>query len=145
MRGYIVLRKMTAKFSLLRRVIREMIDSESLVFYHGTTKDAIPSIMNGGLQATKGWGGASNPGVFLSKSVENARYWSKMSLLKKLGLPYDESNFGEVAEDEITVFEVRIPADHSGDVIKRNASFSLAGDMQFVGSVPTEWLSLIVS
>ena len=129
-------------FSLRRCMTREVIDSNYIVFYHGTLKSAIPSIMKTGLRATEGWGGAARPGVFLSASFDDAVYWSKMSTLKKMGLEQKESNFDEVPDDEVAVLEIHIPDRLRDSLVPRNKSFNLSGDIQFVGATPPEWISV---
>jgi RNA:NAD 2'-phosphotransferase (TPT1/KptA family) len=47
-----------------------------MLFYHGTLKRNVPSILRTGLRAAFGFG-AEKPGVFLSSSYEDALHWAK--------------------------------------------------------------------
>ena len=115
------------------------------VLYHGTLRGRVPSILATGLRATEGWGGAPKPGVFLSPTREDAEYWGTAGLLKAMGLPVPQG--AELApppgtEGEVVVLAVTIPPDALGTIVPRRKSFSLPGDVQFVGSIPPEWISI---
>lgn len=115
------------------------------VLYHGTLRDRIPSILATGLRATEGWGGASRPGVFLSPTRADAEYWGTAGLLKAMGLPVPqvaELTPPPGAEGEVVVLAVTIPPEELGSIVPRRKSFSLPGDVQFVGSIPPEWISV---
>jgi hypothetical protein len=112
-------------------------------YYHGTLREFVPSILRTGIRAGHGWGGAARPGVFLSASPEAALYWSKMSLLKKLGLPQKESNFDALDESELVILRVDVPPEGMESVVPRRTPFSRPGDMQHEGSVPPEWITLL--
>ena len=131
---------MRIRVSALRRLVREALEDEGLTFYHGTLRDAVPSILRVGLRAGEGWGGGAAPGVFLSKSHESALYWAKISLLKKLGLPQVPSNFPGLDESETVVLQVSVPPEEVGNVVPRQKRFNLPGDSQYVGSVPPQWI-----
>jgi hypothetical protein len=115
------------------------------VLYHGTLRERVPSILASGLRATEGWGGAASPGVFLSPTREDAEYWATAALLKKLGLPVPQG-VELVAPSEhagaVAVLAVAVPPAAAGNIVPRRKSFSLPGDVQFVGSVPPEWISV---
>lgn len=116
----------------------------SVVLYHGTLSERVPSILSSGLRATEGWGGAANPGVFLSPTREAAEYWGTAALLKKLGLPVPQGvdlHPPPGYEGDVSVLAVEIPPEESDNVVPRRKSFSLPGDVQFVGSIPPEWIS----
>jgi RNA:NAD 2'-phosphotransferase (TPT1/KptA family) len=114
------------------------------VFYHGTIKSNLPSILKSGLKATEGWGGAVKPGVFMSPTISDAVYWAKMAMLKKIGLSPDKENFNKVSDGDIAIIKIQVPPDRMADVIERKKKeFSLPNDKQFVGSIPKEWLSVI--
>ena len=134
---------MKIRLSDLRRIIREALEVGGLTLYHGTLRDAVPSILRTGLRAGQGWGGAEKPGVFLCASQETALYWAKMSLLKKLGRPQDPSEFLDLDEDQLAVLEVTVPSEEVTNVVPRQKSFNLPGDSQYVGSVPPQWIKLI--
>lgn len=114
-----------------------------IVLYHGTLHDRVPSILSSGLRAGSGWGGAASPGVFLSPSREDAEYWGTASLLKQLSLPVprggDRSPTG--TEGDVVVLTITVPHEESGNIVPRRKSFSLPGDVQFVGNIPPEWIS----
>ena len=112
-------------------------------YYHGTLREFVPSILRTGIRAGHGWGGAARPGVFLSASPEAALYWSKMSLLKKLGLPQEDRNFDALDESELAVLRVDVPPEGMESVVPRRTPFSKQGDMQYVGPVPPEWITLL--
>ena len=119
-------------------------DSRQSVFYHGTIKSNLPSILKTGLKATEGWGGTAKPGVFISPTIDDAIYWAKMGMLKKLGLPPDKANFNKVSDDDVAIIKIQVPPDRMIDVIERKKKeFSLPDDKQFVGSIPKEWLSVL--
>ena len=129
--------------SLLRSYIRQtLLETMQPPLYHGTLRDNVPSILRTGIRAGQGWGGAARPGVFLSATPEAALYWSKMSLLKKMGLPQEESNFPGLDESELAVLRVSVPPEESSNVVPRRTSFALPGDSQYVGAVPPEWITV---
>lgn len=131
--------------SQLRRIIREVLESKvPVILYHGTLRDRVGSIMQTGLRATEGWGGAAKPGVFLSPTVEDATYWDKMTLLRKAGIAGSAANFDELDDamlSDIAILEIRIPPEALSNLVPRRKSFSLPGDVQYVGSIPPEWIS----
>ena len=123
-----------------------MEEERPMVLYHGTLKDSVGSILSGGLKAGGGWGGAAKPGVFLSPTPEDASYWAKMTLLRKRGLPKDSQLFNELTDEdlsEIVILKIRIPVDEVDNVIERRMSFSLPNDLQYVGSIPPDWISVL--
>jgi hypothetical protein len=132
--------------NLIRGLIREVLAAGApTVLYHGTLHERVPSIMRAGLTAGPGWGGAPKPGVFLSPTREDAEYWAKMALARKLGMPGSEDSFDILDTDalsQIAIIEVHIPLEEAHNIIPRVKSFSLLGDVQFVGSIPPEWLNL---
>jgi hypothetical protein len=115
------------------------------VLYHGTLRERVPSILASGLRATKGWGGAPSPGVFLSPNRGDAEYWATAALLKKLGLPVPQGVALAApfeAAGEVAVLAVAVPPAAAGNIVPRRKSFSLPGDVQYVGSIPPEWISV---
>ena len=132
---------MKIRLGQLRSLVREAL--EATVLYHGTLAEYAPSIARTGLRAGEGWGGAAKPGVFLSANVEDAMHWAKMTALKKMKLPQEESYFNQVDEADLAVVKVTIPESERHNVIPRQRSYNLPGDMQFVGSVPPEWITIV--
>ena len=114
-------------------------------YYHGTLREFVPSILRTGISAGHGWGGVAKPGVFLSAIPETALYWSKMSLLKKLGLPQVESNFNILDESELAVLRVDVPPEGMEFIVPRRTSFNRPGDMQHEGPVPPAWITLFIA
>jgi hypothetical protein len=115
----------------LRQIIREVLASKvPVTLYHGTLGDRVGSIMQTGLRATEGWGGAAKPGVFLSPTVEDATYWAEKAR-ERAAMPSD-----------IAILKVRIPSEETHNLVPRRKSFSLPNDIQYVGSIPPEWISL---
>jgi hypothetical protein len=115
------------------------------VLYHGTLRERVPSILSAGLRATEGWGGAAAPGVFLSPTREDAEYWATAALLKKLGLPVPQGVALAApfeAAGEVAVLAVAVPPSGTANIVPRRKSFSLPGDVQYVGSIPPEWISV---
>jgi hypothetical protein len=100
-----------------------------MILYHGTKKSNLPGILNSGLRAGFGWG-ADNPGVFLSKDPENALYWAKMSV-EKSGDQHDTP----------VIIQVDVPEDAISNIIPRRTSFAKEGDVQFLGAIPSGWVS----
>ena len=131
----------------LKTLLEYLMEEERpMVLYHGTLRDSVGSILSGGLKAGGGWGGAAKPGVFLSPTPEDASYWAKMTLLRKRGLPKDSQLFNELTDEdlsEIVILKIRIPVDEVDNVIERRMSFSLPNDLQYVGSIPPEWISVL--
>jgi hypothetical protein len=132
----------------LTKLINFLFEEEErpMVLYHGTLRDSVGSILSGGLKAGGGWGGAAKPGVFLSPTPEDASYWAKMTLLRKLGLPKDNAYFEQLTDnvlEEIVILKIEIPSEEAGNVIERRMSFSLPNDLQYVGSIPPEWISVL--
>ncbi|NBW06532.1 MAG: hypothetical protein EBR82_00725 [Caulobacteraceae bacterium] len=134
---------MKLRISDLRHIIREVLEEQGLTFYHGTLKDAVPSILRTGLRAGQGWGGAAKPGVFLSTSPDSALYWAKMSFLTRHGLPAEESSFDRVDPSQLVVLRVDVPPEERSNIVPRQRSYNLAGDSQYVGSVPPGWISVL--
>lgn len=132
----------------LRGLIREFASRADAptVLYHGTLRSNVNSILATGLRAGKGWGGAAKPGVFLSATPEDALYWSKMSMLGRMGLDTEAESFDILEKEglmgQLAVLRVEVPADATGSLVPRRTSFSLSNDMQFVGSIPPEWISV---
>jgi hypothetical protein len=115
------------------------------VLYHGTLRERVPSILATGLRATEGWGGAASPGVFLSPTREDAEYWATAALLKKLGLPVPQGVALAApfeAAGDVAVLTVAVPPGAAANIVPRRKSFSLPGDVQYVGSIPPEWISV---
>lgn len=115
------------------------------VLYHGTLRERVPSILSAGLRATEGWGGAASPGVFLSPTREDAEYWATAALLKKLGLPVPQGVALAApfeAAGDVAVLAVAVPPSAAANIVPRRKSFSLPGDVQYVGSIPPEWISV---
>lgn len=131
----------------LKTLLEYLMEEERpMVLYHGTLRDNVESILSGGLKAGGGWGGAAKPGVFLSPTPEDASYWAKMTLLRKLGMPKDNAYFDQLTDydmEEIVILKIRIPSEEAGNVIERRMSFSLPNDLQYVGSIPPEWISVL--
>jgi len=127
------------KLGQLRSLIREALET---VLYHGTVKEYAPSIIATGLRAGEGWGGAAKPGVFLSANVADAMYWAKMTALKKLKLPQEESYFDQVDEADLAIIKVAVPENERHNVVPRQRSYNLPGDVQYVGSIPPEWITI---
>lgn len=132
----------------LRRLIREFAAQvkEPTVLYHGTLRSNVQSILTTGLRAGAGWGGAEKPGVFLSSTPEDALYWAKMSMLGRMGLDSEAESFDLIEKeglmDQLAVMRVEVPAEDTISLVPRRTSFSLPNDMQFVGSVPREWIDV---
>ena len=131
----------------LRQVIREALADGGTVLYHGTLRDRVPSILASGLRATEGWGGAAKPGVFLSPTRDDAEYWAAAAFLKRAGRPVPQGVdlMGLLTPEEraeTAVVSVHVPPEESSSLVPRRKSFSLPGDVQYVGSVPPEWLKL---
>jgi hypothetical protein len=97
----------------------------------------VASIMQTGLRATEGWGGAAKPGVFLSPTVEDATYWATMALRRSAKM-----SGSDALPSDIAILEVQIPPEESHNLVPRRKSFSLPGDVQYIGSIPPEWISL---
>lgn len=132
--------------TVIRQLIREFLiveSSQQLIFYHGTLPQYVSSILKTGLRATEGWGGVAAPGVFLSRTIEDAEFWARMSALKSKGLPQKEEYFSEVRSEEIAVLEISIPPEEMSNLVPRRKEFNLEGDMQFVGPIPPQWLQPI--
>lgn len=131
----------------LRRLIREFAirGDHPTVLYHGTLRSNVNSILATGLRAGAGWGGAAKPGVFLSSSPEDAMYWAKMSMATRMGLDTEPEALDLIEKqglmDQLAVLRIEVPSGESGSLVPRKTSFSLPNDMQFVGSVPPEWIS----
>jgi hypothetical protein len=100
-----------------------------MILYHGTRSSNLPGILDSGLRAGYGWG-AESPGVFLSKNPKTALYWAKMSV-EKSGTP----------DDYPAVLQVTIPEDVVNNIIPRKTSFAKEGDVQFLGAIPSDWVS----
>jgi hypothetical protein len=131
----------------LRQLVREALAPGGTVLYHGTLRDRLPSILASGLRATEGWGGAAAPGVFLSPTRGDAEYWAAASALKRAGRPVPQGVdlLGLLTPEEaadIAIVAVHVPPEESPNLVPRRKSFSLPGDVQYVGSVPPEWLEV---
>jgi hypothetical protein len=130
------------------------------VLYHGTTTEALPSILSGGLKVVPGWGGAGTEGVYLSNSKTGALMWAMSSLLSKTGEGGDPSRFfRKHSLDELALVEVRIPeselenlkADmeqaedyqYDGEEDDWQASLDQIGDVRFDGPVPASWITAL--
>jgi hypothetical protein len=130
------------------------------VLYHGTTTEALPSILSGGLKVVSGWGGAGTEGVYLSNSKTGALMWAMSSLLSKTGEGGDPSRFfRKHSLDELALVEVRIPeselenlkADmeqaedyqYDGEEDDWQASLDQIGDVRFDGPVHASWITAL--
>lgn len=133
---------------MLRGLIREFASraDDPTILYHGTLRSNVSSILSTGLRAGKGWGGAEKPGVFLSSTPEDALYWAKMAMLGRMGLNTDSESFDilekEGLMEQLAILRVEVPPEAAGSLVPRRTSFSLPNDMQFVGSIPAEWISV---
>lgn len=132
----------------LRVLIREFASRADAptILYHGTLRSNVNSILGTGLRASKGWGGAEKPGVFLSSTPGDALYWAKMAMLGRMGLDTDSKSFDILEKEgllnQLAVLRVEVPPEADGSLVPRRTSFSLPNDMQFVGSIPAEWISV---
>lgn len=109
-----------------------------MLFYHGTLKKNVPSILRTGLRAGFGFG-AEKPGVFLSSSYEDALHWAKEA--------QENAEIKDGADPAVIV--VDLPNEELENVVRRTNQFAkkyfepLPGDKQYLGSIPAEYLSVL--
>lgn len=125
----------------LRRLVREALEGPT-VLYHGTLSSDVPSILRSGIKAGEGWGGAEHPGVFLCRDPEDAYVWGATKALGRKGAPPTEEEVASVDPSLVSVLEVHVPPEAVGSIASRQKEFNRPGDLQFVGSVPSQWISV---
>jgi hypothetical protein len=112
-----------------------------VVLYTGTTVDRLPKILEKGLTAGEGWGGAGTSGhVFLTNSPRSALDWAKIRFLRDIEARNIEPGWfdrilGQEGLDAVVVLKVEIPLEAEGLL---RADMEQAEDFQFEGE-PEDW------
>jgi len=148
--------------------LAKIVTSESLILYHGTTKDRLPEIKRQGLLPSYGWGMAGTKGVYLTKYKDVAKYWAKLRFLGSLqeqgeNIQVEETffdrKFGDKSDDLLAVLQVTIPPNKlsnlfadmeqaedvgfSGEDSDWELSLKEIGDVRYNGKIPPTWISPI--
>ena len=151
-------KKLVAK--ALLSAAKQLEASKVPVLYHGTTAEALPDILSGGLNVTYGWGGAGTEGVFLSSTKTGALMWAMSSIMSKADEGAEPSRFFRKHKlEELALLEVCIPEDelanlkadmeqaedyqYDGEEDDWQASLEQIGDVRFDKKIPALWLKVV--
>jgi len=97
-------------------------------FYHGTTSEAAEYIKQNGLRIDKASRNSKKGKVYITSSIENAKYWAE-DKLDYFGLDKNTT--------DLVIFEIRIPP---GVQIDRDTQSASANDYVKTGDIPADWI-----
>ena len=133
---------------------------ESVVFYHGTPRKKLSSILKKGIEPSAGWGGAGTFGVYLAGTPQGALYWAKIAHQASNGEKMEASRFdrkyGDRVAEILAIVSVTVPSEavanlradmeqaedvgFDGEETDWEASLEEIGDVMYDGHVPAEWV-----
>jgi hypothetical protein len=135
------------------------IDGGAITLYHGTLSKNLKSILKNGLEPSPGWGGAGTHGVYLSGSVEGAKYWAVFAYARDKDEDFEMRKTEPKASKHISILSVVIPPEFLGNLradmeqaedvgFEGSAedwqeSLKLIGDAMYVSKIPPDWISRV--